>query len=84
MTDDLRGYDNGSPFGGAPTWLRAAQAALIGVGAGLALHALVSFVVVHGEGQGTKPPAPTQCKKANPARDAAAPPASTPRISRPV
>ena len=84
MTDDLRGYDNGSPIERAPTWLRAAQAALIGVGAGLALHALVSFVVVHGEGQGAKPSPPTQCKKANPARETATPPAAAPRISRPV
>ena len=83
MTEN-RGFDRRSPLDGAPTWLRAIQAGLIGLGAGLVLHALFSFVVLHGEDQRAKPPGPTQCKKANPAREAATPAATAPRISGPA
>ena len=75
MTDDLRGPAREAPIDGAPTWLRALQAALIGLVAGFALQALLSLVVVYGETPGAaKQPARTQCKKTNPASDAAATP----------
>ena len=80
MTDDVRGSGNHAPIEGAPTWLRALQAALIGLAAGLALHMLFSFVVLHGETPGQKRPGPSQCRKAAPAREAAAP-APAPRMS---
>ena len=80
MTDDVRGYRDEAPMEGAPTWVRALQAALIGLVAGLALHALFSFVVLHGETPSPKHPGPSQCKKANPVRETAVPKA-VPRIS---
>ena len=44
QTDDH--YD--SWLDGAPTWVRVVQAVLIGLVAGLALHALLSLVVLQG------------------------------------
>ena len=43
-TDD----HNDSWLDGAPTWVRVVQAVLIGLVAGLALHALLSMVVLQG------------------------------------
>jgi hypothetical protein len=80
MTDDRGGYRGEAPIDGAPTWLRALQAALIGVVAGLALHALLSFVVLHGEVPNPKNPGPSQCKKSTPARSAEQP-SAVPRVS---
>ena len=44
QTDD----HNDSWLDGAPTWVRVVQAVLIGLVAGLALHALLSLVVLQG------------------------------------
>jgi hypothetical protein len=84
MTDHLGGHGDHAPIDGAPTWLRVLQAALIGLVAGLALHVLLSVVVLHGEVRGPKPPGASQCKKANPARDVAAPVLASPRVSGPA
>ncbi len=77
MTDGLRDQP---PIAGAPTWLRVLQAAIIGLVAGLALHVLFSMVVLNGQTEGPKPPAPTQCKKTIPAREVANPPSASPRL----
>ena len=58
-----------SPIDGAPVWLRALQAGAVGVAAGLALHLLLSLVVVQGRELRARPHAPAECKKSNPARD---------------
>ena len=52
---------------GAPTWVRVVQAVLIGVVAGLALHALLSMVVLQGSESAT---VPTECRKSTPAKTA--------------
>jgi hypothetical protein len=60
-TDDH--YD--SWLDGAPTWVRVVQAVLIGLVAGLALHALLSMVVLQGsEGAAV----PKECRKSTPAK----------------
>lgn len=72
------------PIDGAPTWIRALQAGVIGVVAGLALNALVSMVVVRGESLADQQPKPQhkQCKKSSPAKkDTAAPQRNTPTLS---
>jgi hypothetical protein len=61
-------------------WLRALQAALIGIAAGLALHAIFSVVVLQGESGGQGRAAPSQCKKSSPARDAVAPGVAVPGV----
>jgi hypothetical protein len=71
MTDETHDrYE--SPIDGAPVWLRALQAAVVGVAAGLVLHLLLSLVVLQGKELWSRP-APAACKKNNPARDAGAP-----------
>jgi hypothetical protein len=60
QTDDH--YD--SWLDGAPTWVRVVQAVLIGLVAGLALHALLSLVVL----QGSESTAPRECRKSTPAK----------------
>ena len=68
QTDDH--YD--SWLDGAPTWVRVVQAVLIGLVAGLALHALLSLVVLQGsEGANV----PKECRKGQPREGAAAKPA---------
>ena len=69
MTDDT---DDGheSPIDGAPVWVRALQAAVVGVAAGLVLHMLLSLVVVQGKELWSKPAAPAAFKKT---RDAGTP-----------
>ena len=52
-----------SPIDGAPVWVRALQAAVVGVAAGLALHMLLSLVVVQGKELWSRPAAPAACKK---------------------
>ena len=50
---------------GAPTWVRVVQAVLIGLVAGLALHALLSLVVLQGsEGANV----PKECRKGSPTK----------------
>ena len=51
QTDD----HNDSWLDGAPTWVRVVQAVLIGLVAGLALHALLSLVVLQGSEGATVP-----------------------------
>ena len=52
---------------GAPTWVRVVQAVLIGLVAGLALHVLLSMVVLQGS-EGAV--VPKECRKNAPARSA--------------
>ena len=80
MTSEHR-PDEPAPIEGAPTWIRVVEAALIGVVAGLALNALLSMVVVHGESTRKPAAAPTECRRSQPARDAAAPSSSAPQVS---
>ena len=63
QTDDH--YD--SWLDGTPTWVRVVQAVLIGLVAGLALHALLSMVVLQGS-EGTT--VPKECRKNMPAKSA--------------
>jgi hypothetical protein len=72
MTDETHDRHE-SPIDGAPVWVRALQAAVVGVAAGLVLHMLLSLVVVQGKELWSKPQAPAACKKSNPARDAGTP-----------
>ena len=81
MSNDVQMPAGGPPIAGAPTWLRVLQAALIGIVAGLALHALFSIVVVQGSEAGQGRQAPSQCRKNPSPRDAAAPKPGAPRIS---
>ena len=62
-----------SPIEGAPVWVRALQAAIVGIAAGLVLHLLLSLVVLHGHELWSRPPAPATCKKSAPARESGAP-----------
>ena len=80
MHDDEK-ITESTPIVGAPTWVRVLQAALIGIVAGLALHAILSVVVLQGDGGGRSRSAPSQCKKGAPSRDAGAPASSAPRVS---
>ena len=82
MTDHHSIPPTDPPIAGAPTWVRILQAAIIGLVAGLALHALLSMVVLQGKGLSDKRSTPTQCKKSNPNREAGTPAKSAPRISR--
>ena len=61
-----------SPIDGAPVWLRALQAGAVGVAAGLALHLLLSLVVVQGKDL-AQPTPPATCRKSNPARESGGP-----------
>jgi hypothetical protein len=47
----------------APTWVRIVQAAIVGVIAGLALHALLSVVVLHGKDLWPSRNGAAECKK---------------------
>jgi hypothetical protein len=59
--------------GGAPIWLRALQAAVIGILAGFVLNAILSMVVLQGRGIGSADTPASECRRARPARDAATP-----------
>ena len=72
MTDETHDRHE-SPIDGAPVWVRALEAAVVGVAAGLALHMLISMVTVQGKELWSRPAAPTACKKNNPAKDAGTP-----------
>ena len=50
---------------GAPTWVRVIQAVLIGLVAGLALHTLLSLVVLQGAEEAV---VPKECRKHLPAK----------------
>jgi hypothetical protein len=63
----------GPSLEGAPIWITALQAGAIGLVTGLALNALLSMVVLRGEGMTPRQAAPKQCKKQAPAKDAVAP-----------
>jgi hypothetical protein len=54
-----------SPIDGAPTWVRVLQAVLIGLVAGLALHTLLSMVVLQGSERVT---APRECRESAPVK----------------
>jgi hypothetical protein len=70
MTDETHDRHE-SPIDGAPVWVRALQAAVVGVAAGFVLHLLLSLVVVQGKELWSKPAAaPAACKKS---RDAGTP-----------
>ena len=73
-----------SPIDGAPTWVRVLQAALIGLVAGLALHAIFSMVVLQGAGLNGGGAGRSECRKAVPARDAVAPSSVGPSVSEAV
>ena len=72
MTDETHDRHE-SPIDGAPVWVRALQAAVVGVAAGLVLHMLLSLVVVQGKELWSRTEAPAAFKKNNPARDAGTP-----------
>jgi hypothetical protein len=71
MSDTHQPQPDNTIFG-APMWVRILQALVIGIVAGLALNALLSMVVLQGEGMDGSQP--KQCKKAAPAKDASTPP----------
>jgi hypothetical protein len=67
----------------SPTWVRALQAAVIGVVSGIVLNAILSMAVLKGEAiDGTKrnEPKTKACKKHAPTKDAGAPPINAPTI----
>ena len=49
MDDTPERLPDPPPLEGAPTWVRIIEAAIVGVIAGLALHALLSVLVLHGQ-----------------------------------
>ena len=65
----------------SPTWVRALQAAVIGIVSGIVLNAVLSMAVLKGEAvDSTKrnEPKTKACKKHAPSKDAVAPPISAP------
>ena len=72
MTDETHDRHE-SPIEGAPVWVRALQAAVVGIAAGLVLHMLLSLVVVQGKELWSRPAAPAACKKNNPAKETGTP-----------
>lgn len=80
MTDESQ-LTTDAPLDGAPMWVRILQAAIVGVVAGLALHVLLSMLVLQGKEILPRLTAPAQCKKSNPARDAERPAGKTPAVS---
>jgi len=75
-----------SSIDSAPVWVRALQAAIVGIAAGLALHLLLSLVVLQGKELWSRPAAaPTACKKSSPPRETVAPATrGTPSVSAAV
>lgn len=68
-------------FDESPTWVKALQAAVIGVVSGIVLNAVLSMAVLNGESiDGTKrnEPKTKACKKHAPSKDAVAPPINAP------
>ena len=64
-----------------PTWLTALQAALIGVVAGLAVHAILSIVVLQAGDGAPAHSGPKECRKASPSRDSVTPRVEGPAVS---
>jgi hypothetical protein len=79
MTDEYGRTD--APLEGAPTWVRVLQAAIVGIIAGLALHVLLSMVVLQGREILPRLTAPAQCKKSAPAHDAGSGAQKAPAVS---
>lgn len=71
------------PIDGAPVWVRALQATIIGIIAGVGLSAILSMVVVQGRSLSDPAPTatPTSCNKQRPAKEAVAVP-DMPAMSR--
>ena len=70
-------------FDESPTWVRALQAAVIGVVSGIVLNAVLSMAVLSGEAiDGTKrnEPKSKACKKHVPSKDAGAPSITAPTV----
>jgi hypothetical protein len=59
----------------------AIQAAVVGIGAGLMLNALVSTLVLRGESIDPEQAPPATCKERKPAEDAGAPEPGPPALS---
>ncbi len=70
-----------SPLEGAPTWVRAVQAAVIGMIAGFVLHAMLSGLPLSGQQLDSRPAGTFDCRKSAPARDVVTPPAAGPSVS---
>jgi hypothetical protein len=81
VSDDVQPNLSDPSVEGGPIWITVLQAGVIGLVAGLALNALLSMVVLRGEGMTPRQASPKQCRKHAPARDAVAPPAKTPAAS---
>lgn len=81
MTDELQPCPSEAPIDGGPTWLRALQAALVGLIAGLALHAILSIVVLQARDAVPAHAGPKECKRSAPARETVAPKVNGPAIS---
>jgi hypothetical protein len=64
MQDDIRTPE--PPLEGAPTWVRIVEAAIVGVIAGFALHALLSVVVLQGKDLWPSRNGTSECRKSSP------------------
>lgn len=69
------------PLDGVPTWVRALQAGIVGMIAGLALYAIMSLAVVQARDPIPAHAGPKECRKAAPAREVVAPPIQGPAVS---
>jgi len=78
MTEELtpRPSDPSTPADGTPTWLRALQAGLVGLVAGLVLHALAAALSLQAGSADPAHAGPKECKRSSPAPDVSAPPAA--------
>jgi hypothetical protein len=81
VSEDVQPNPSDPSAEGGPIWITILQAGALGLVAGLALNALLSMVVLRGEGMTPRQASPKQCKKQAPASDAVAPPAKTPATS---
>jgi hypothetical protein len=68
-----------APLDEAPTWLRALQAGIVGIVAGLVLYAILSLAVLQAGGSLPAHAEPKECRKAVPAQEVVAPPPSPAR-----
>ena len=66
MDDTPERLPDPPPLEGAPTWVRIIEAAVVGVIAGLALHALLSVVILHGQDLWPSRSKGAECKKNSP------------------
>lgn len=81
MTDEWQPNVPGAPLDGAPTWVRALQAGVVGLIAGLALYVIVSLVVLQARDATPAHGGPKECRKSSPARDVIAPAPQGPAVS---